>query len=114
MGMNVSTILATYGGMGRHIIFARNPALFAKVALSIILSEASTDTGLSGIYRCRSLLCNHHHTDEALCALPISPLIPIETSQPPLNSDSHTCIGLLSCIGTCSLRTMCSFVESLE
>ena len=114
MGMNVSTILATYGGMGRHIIFARNPSLFAKVALSVILSEAGIDTGVSGIHRCRSLLCNHHHADEAICALPIPPVIPIQKSQNPLNSNSHTCLGLLSCIGHCSLRAMYSFVESLE
>ena len=112
--MNVSATLATYGGMGRHIIFARNLALFAKVALSVILSEAGTDTGLSGIHRCRSLLCNHHHADETICALPIPPLIPISESRNPLNSYSHTCFGLLSCIGNCSLRTMHSFVESLE
>lgn len=33
-GMGVCVALATYGGMGRHVIFARNLPLFAKVGLS--------------------------------------------------------------------------------
>ena len=34
IGMSVDLIIATYGGLGRHVIFAKNLDLFAKVILS--------------------------------------------------------------------------------
>ena len=36
IAMSVNLIMATYGGLGRHVIFAKNLDLFAKVILSAL------------------------------------------------------------------------------
>lgn len=38
IGMAIDLIVSTYSGLGRHIIFARNPVLFAKVYLNQFFS----------------------------------------------------------------------------
>lgn len=57
MGMNVCTILATYGGMGRHIIFAKSLAMFAKgfIVAEVCYACTITLTKLSVLFLYRRL-----------------------------------------------------------
>ena len=113
-GMNVCTALATYGGMGRHSIFAKDLAMFAKVALIFDFLEMALILSVLGIHCGRSLLCLHYHPSKALCALSISPLVSFEKTPNCLNGGSHSCFGLLNCTDHCGLRTMYPSIEDVE